>query len=88
MGSAALGTALAPNLLSAEKPQTESQPRSHAAVKGQKPNILWVTTEGVPLNALSCYGSQFIKTPNIDRLANEGMKFENSFTTNALCAPS
>jgi len=40
------------------------------------------------VTALSCYGSQLIKTPNIDRIANEGMRFENSFTTNALCAPS
>src|SRR5574340_463883 len=53
-----------------------------------KPNIIWITTEGVPVSVLSCYGSQFIKTPNIDRIANEGMLFTNSFCTNALCAPS
>lgn len=83
MGSAALGSALAPTLLSAEA----SAPVPAAASAG-KPNILWITTEGVPLSALSCYGSTLIHTPNIDRIAREGMRFENSFTTNALCAPS
>src|SRR6185437_15898546 len=53
-----------------------------------KPNILWITGEGVPVSALSCYGSTLIQTPNIDRIANEGVRFRNAFTTNALCGPS
>jgi arylsulfatase A-like enzyme len=56
--------------------------------KPDKPNILWITTEGVPLSVLSCYGSRVMQTPNIDRLAKEGMLFNNSFCNNALCAPS
>ncbi|MEO6829996.1 MAG: sulfatase [Acidobacteriaceae bacterium] len=91
LGGAALGSALLPATLSA---QTGASPASHPAVRtsrktrSDKPNILWITGEGVPLNALSCYGSKLIHTPNIDRLASEGMRFENSFVTNALCAPS
>src|SRR6185437_14613882 len=54
----------------------------------RRPNILWITGEGVPVSMLSCYGSQLIQTPHIDRLATEGMRFGNSFCTNALCAPS
>ncbi len=54
----------------------------------KKPNILWITGEGVPISTLSCYGSKLIETPNIDRIAKEGVRFENAFTTNALCAPS
>jgi arylsulfatase A-like enzyme len=54
----------------------------------KQPNILWITGEGVPTAALSCYGSKLIHTPNIDRIANEGVRFQNAFTTNALCAPS
>jgi arylsulfatase A-like enzyme len=54
----------------------------------KKPNVLWITGEGVPISALSCYGSKLIETPNIDRIAKEGVRFENAFTTNALCAPS
>lgn len=53
-----------------------------------RPNILWITGEGVPLSALSCYGSRLIETPNIDRIANEGMRLDNAFVTNALCGPS
>lgn len=53
-----------------------------------KPNILWITTEGLPLKVLSCYGGTLIQTPNIDRIAKEGMLFQNSFCTNGLCAPS
>ena len=64
--------------------RTETAPRRHTA----KPNILWITGEGVPISALSCYGSKLIHTPNIDRIANEGMRFRNAFTTNALCGPS
>ena len=54
----------------------------------QQPNILWITGEGVPVQALSCYGSRLIETPHIDRIAREGMRLENAFCTNALCAPS
>ncbi len=88
LGSAALGSALSPGLFSAETPQSAAPLRRGSPSGAQKPNILWITTEGVPLKALSCYGSHLIKTPNIDRIANEGMRFESSFTTNALCAPS
>lgn len=59
-----------------------------ASTPSRQPNILWITGEGVPVQALSCYGSRLIQTPNIDRIANEGMRFENAFCTNALCAPS
>ena len=88
MGSAALGSVVAPELLAAQAPKADEQPRKNAAKPSSRPNILWITTEGVPLGALSCYGSQLMQTPNIDRIAHEGMRFENSFTTNALCAPS
>lgn len=56
--------------------------------KGGKPNILWITAEGVPLSVLGCYGSRLMPTPHIDRIAKEGMLFRNSFCNNALCAPS
>ena len=38
-------------------------------------------------HAMSCYGSKINKTPNLDRLAREGMLFNNSFCTNSICAP-
>ena len=38
--------------------------------------------------AISAYGHGLNKTPNIDRLADEGVRFQNSFVTNSICAPS
>ncbi|WP_344980168.1 sulfatase [Compostibacter hankyongensis] len=94
LGSLTLSLPFAPSVisrLSSNAPGTESAPailkRRQPAIKG-KPNILWITTEGVPVNALSCYGSYLTRTPNIDRLAKEGLLFRNSFCNNALCAPS
>lgn len=88
LGGAAIASALAPQLAASEQTQGKQAPARARRGGSQKPNILWITAEGIPLKALSCYGSQLIHTPNIDRLANEGMRFENSFVTNALCAPS
>jgi arylsulfatase A-like enzyme len=93
LGGAVVGSALAPSLLSAQTAggATASRQKAPAVVTSrskQKPNILWITGEGIPLGVLSCYGSKLIQTPNIDRLANEGTRFTNSFVTNALCAPS
>ena len=68
--------------------QQKTQPKKKKETRSDKPNILWITTEGVPLSVLSCYGSKIDTTPNIDRIAKEGMLFTNSFCTNALCAPS
>ena len=53
-----------------------------------KPNILFIMSDDHAYQALSCYGSPYFKTPNIDRLASEGMLFENAFVTNSICAPS
>ena len=55
---------------------------------GGKPNIVYIGVEGIPISVLSCYGSKLMETPNFDRLAREGMRFNNAFCTNALCAPS
>ena len=88
IGGPALGsTLLRPSLLgAAEEPKTF--PNVVSRKNAGKPNIVWITLEGVPLSMLSCYGSRLIQTPNIDRIAREGMRLENAFTTNALCGPS
>ena len=57
------------------------------AVSEQKWNILWLSCEDIdPI--LSCYGAKGIKTPNIDRLANEGIKYTNAYATVAVSAAS
>lgn len=54
----------------------------------EQPNILFIMTDDHAHQAISCYGSTLNKTPNIDRLAKKGMRFEQSFVTNSICGPS
>ena len=54
----------------------------------KRPNIVFIMSDDHGYQAISAYGSNLIKTPNIDRLANEGMRFDRAFVTNSLCAPS
>jgi arylsulfatase A-like enzyme len=54
----------------------------------KRPNILYIMSDDHAAQAISCYGSRINQTPNIDRLAAEGMKFENCFCTNSICTPS
>ncbi|HZO04797.1 MAG TPA: sulfatase [Solirubrobacterales bacterium] len=52
------------------------------------PNIIFIMTDDHAAHAISAYGSRLIRTPNIDRLAREGMRFDNCFVTNSICTPS
>ncbi len=54
----------------------------------RRPNILFIMSDDHAYQALSCYGSRINKTPNLDRLAAEGMRFDNYMVTNSICAPS
>jgi len=53
-----------------------------------RPNIIFIMADDHTKNAISSYGSCINQTPNIDRIAREGMRFENCFVTNSICAPS
>jgi arylsulfatase A-like enzyme len=56
-----------------------------------RPNILFIMSDDHSYNALSCYNgilSKVLPTPNIDRIADQGIRFDNCFVTNSLCAPS
>lgn len=54
----------------------------------ERPNILYIMTDDHAYQAISCYNGVLNRTPNIDRIANEGVIFTNSFVTNSICAPS
>jgi len=54
----------------------------------EKPNILWVTIEDTSPQFIGCYGNNDASTPVIDRLANEGVRFTNAFSTGTVCSPS
>jgi arylsulfatase A-like enzyme len=61
----------------------------HVGLQAQKqPNILFIFTDDHCEQALSAYDPTRISTPNMDRLANEGMRFTRCYVTNALCGPS
>jgi len=52
------------------------------------PNILYIMSDDHAAHAMSCYGSRINETPNLDRIAREGMRFDNCFCTNSICTPS
>ncbi|MCP9462958.1 MAG: sulfatase-like hydrolase/transferase [Nitrospira sp.] len=62
-------------------------PRAFAAA-GDRPNLIFVLTDDQRADSLGCYGNQEIQTPHIDRLAREGVLFENASVTSAICTPS
>lgn len=53
-----------------------------------RPNILFIMSDDHASHAMSCYGSRINKTPNLDRIAAGGMRFDNCFCTNSICTPS
>jgi len=54
----------------------------------QRPNILFIMSDDHAYQAISAYSDRLIKTPNIDRIAKEGILFSNACVTNSICAPS
>lgn len=56
--------------------------------ESHRPNIIFIMTDDHTTQAISCYGGNLIQTPNMDRLANEGIRFDNCYAVNALSGPS
>jgi len=75
----ALGVVLLPTAGAAEKENAEQENR---------PNFIFFITDDISWNDLGCYGNQFVKTPNLDRIAQEGMVFENCYLAISSCSPS
>lgn len=57
------------------------------SAEGSKPNILWLDAEDTCPD-LGCYGTPLVQTPNLDKLAAEGARFDQAFTTAPVCSPS
>ena len=53
-----------------------------------KPNILWITIEDTSPQFIGCYGNENTQTPVIDKLATDGIRFTNAFSTGTVCSPS
>ena len=54
----------------------------------EKPNVIFIFTDDLGYGSLSCYGAEKINTPNIDRLAEEGMRFDQAYVSTSVCTPS
>ena len=58
------------------------------AANPPRPNIIFIMSDDHAAHAISAYGSKVNRTPGLDRLAQEGMLFQNTFVTNSICTPS
>ena len=56
------------------------------SAKGSRPNILWVTSEDNSYHWIGCYGNEDAKTPNIDALAADGIRYKYAYSNAAVCA--
>ena len=61
---------------------------AYAQSSPSKPNIIFIMADDLGYGDLSCYGQKTIQTPNIDRLATEGMRFTQVYAGATVCAPS
>lgn len=65
---------------------TQTAPTQRAS--NAKPNVVFILADDLGYGDLGCYGQPLIKTPNLDRLAAEGMRFTNFYAGSTVCAPS
>ena len=84
LGMAAGSLALA--TFGAARPNTAAAQTSGAAPS--KPNILFILADDLGYADLSCYGRRDYTTPNIDRIAAEGMKFTHAYANSSVCSPT
>lgn len=56
--------------------------------KENQPNVLWICTDQQRFNSLGCYGNDLVDTPNLDKLAQNGILFENCYSQSPVCTPS
>jgi arylsulfatase A-like enzyme len=55
---------------------------------GKRPNFVFFLTDDQRWDAMSCAGNEILRTPNMDKIAAQGIRFENMFVTTSLCGPS
>ncbi|MBL7142683.1 MAG: sulfatase-like hydrolase/transferase, partial [Phycisphaerae bacterium] len=56
--------------------------------KNKKPNIIYIMVDELGYFELSCMGNKYLKTPNIDRMTTEGMRFTQALAGAPVCAPT
>jgi len=65
-----------------------AEPSEPAIPGGRPPNILLIVADDLGYGDLGCYGQQKIRTPHLDQLAEEGIRFTNAYAGSTVCAPS
>ncbi len=58
------------------------------AMAADRPNLIWIMADDLGYGELGCYGQKLIQTPNLDRMAREGMRFTRFYAGATVCAPS
>ncbi|MFT5130203.1 MAG: arylsulfatase A-like enzyme [Rhodothermales bacterium] len=61
---------------------------ANSAIAADKPNLIYILADDLGYGDLGCYGQKQMKTPNIDKMAAEGMKFSRHYAGSTVCAPS
>jgi N-sulfoglucosamine sulfohydrolase len=67
--------------------QTRSDSALHSSATETRPNVLFILADDLSRSDMGCYGGTNVKTPNMDRLAQEGMRFTHASASIAMCAP-
>ena len=90
LGAAALaaGPLAVADRASAARAPARAPEAAAGAAAGKQPNVLLIIADDQTWRDNGCYGNPDVKTPNIDRLATEGMRFTHCFTATAMCAPT
>ena len=68
--------------------QSNQEPLRPTPAMDLRPNIVFIMADDHASKSISCYGAGINHTPNLDRLAKEGMKFNHCYVTNSICTPS
>lgn len=63
-------------------------PLPHSGPLPAKPNIIYILSDDLAQGDVGCYGQKLIQTPNLDRMATEGMRFTQAYCGTSVCAPS
>ena len=67
---------------------TGAAQRGLCAGPGRAPNIIVILADDLGYGDVGCYGATAVKTPNVDRLAAEGLRFTDAHSTSSTCTPS
>src|SRR5580658_4934867 len=61
---------------------------AHGQEKAKPPNIIFILADDLGYGDLGCYGQEKIKTPSLDKMATQGMRFTQAYGGSTVCAPS